>query len=409
MVAYEPVMQVITKASLKAEIDKMKLSGGFYPSEGVTLAETKLGGKINKISQAEAYALAFSAKTFGTPSVAKIVGKYGTALAAPVKWADGKVESVLDRVKRGAFASSNTLVPDWSNIWEMMRIDITMRKTATPTVRQFIYNVMNRPDADKTNKVVDFLPWDVTFEEVNGNGQAVPQGKRALMLEDTFDVKIYGAGFTWSLLAALFDKSLDMTQLNDAVAVGEQSLKDHLAFYPIVNYSYGNAGTAKHTAADTTGEEKFEKLYLTLENAIEDLASRYHPVLTTKKISANELIFLGSENTCRHVSKVVGGLPSIATNNRRYPQLAEISQIVAYDGESTKGYDGIGDTYGYLIRRNEFMDIIIKRGLTAEIDMQPDVKTLAQEERAWWFAEGLYYGGDYGVGSFIQKITLPTW
>ena len=53
------------------------------------------------------------------------------------------------------------------------------------------------------------------------------------------------------------------------------------------------------------------------------------------------------------------------------------------------------------------MDIIVKRGLTTEIDTQPDVKTLAQEERAYYFAEGLYNAE--GLANFVQKITLPTW
>jgi hypothetical protein len=403
------VKKIITKDSLKEEAEAKKMTGGLYASDPVILAETKLGKNIMKYDQKTAFDLAFSARPLCSGAIPKITGKYGTALAAPCTWIDGKKESVIDRVKRGAFATAtNTLLPDWQQLWEMMRIDLTMRKTATPTLRQFVYNMLNRPDADKTNKVIDFLPWDVTFEEVTGNGDAVRQGKREGAITDTFDVKIYGAGFVWTLLAALFDKQLDLTQMNDAVILGYNSLQDHLAFSEITGYSYGAAGTAKHTAADATGTDKYEKLYLTLENAIEDLAKRMHPVITTKHIQANELIYLGSTNSCRHVAKVVGGFRSV-TDNRPYPELTEISQIIAYDGESTKGYDGIGDTYGYLVKRNEFMNIIIKRGLTAEIDLQPDVKTLAQEERAWWFAEGVYAGGDYGVGSFIQKITLPTW
>lgn len=403
------IKKIITKESLREEIEAKKMAGGVYASDPVILAEPRLGSKILTYDKNTAFAIAFSGKALCNKEIPKIVGKYGTALAAPCVWSDGKKESVIDRVRRGAFASStNTLTPDWQQLWEMMRIDLTMRKTATPTLRQFVYNMLNRPDADKTNKVIDFLPWTVTFEQITGNGDALPQGHRGGALTDTFDIEIYGAAFTWTLLAALFDRQLDLTQMNDAVILGYNSLQDHLAFSEITGYSYGAAGTAKHTNADATGTDKYEKLYLTLENAIEDLAKRMHPVITTQHIQANELIYLGSTNSCRHVAKVVGGFRSV-TDNRPYPELTEIMQIIAYDGESTKDYAGIGDTYGYLVKRNEFMNIITKRGLTAEIDLQPDVKTLAQEERAWWFAEGVYAGGDYGVGSFIQKITLPTW
>jgi hypothetical protein len=35
------------------------------------------------------------------------------------------------------------------------------------------------------------------------------------------------------------------------------------------------------------------------------------------------------------------------------------------------------------------------------------VKTLAREEKAWWFCEGMMYAE--GLNYFIQKITLPSW
>ena len=52
------------------------------------------------------------------------------------------------------------------------------------------------------------------------------------------------------------------------------------------------------------------------------------------------------------------------------------------------------------------MNIMVKQGLTVEVDMQPDVKTLAQEEYAYWFAEGIDHEG---TKYFVQKITLPAW
>jgi hypothetical protein len=93
--------------------------------------------------------------------------------------------------------------------------------------------------------------------------------------------------------------------------------------------------------------------------------------------------------------------------------LSEIAGIIAYDGDTVIGrdgntvYEGVGDTYAYLVKPNRYLDIIVKQGLTAEIDPQPDVMTLAQEQRAWWFAEGVY--NDEGLANYVQKITLPAW
>jgi len=292
-------------------------------------------------------------------------------------------------------------------------MDITVRKNANPTVRQFLYNIYNRPDADRTNKLTEMLPYGIVFDEYNGTGDPVRQGDKGEGATGTFDVKIYAAGFTWDLLASLFDKSLDMTMLADGVAAGYNAKLDDNAISPILDYaSYGNAGTAKHTnKATTSGAGRQELLYDTLENAIDDLGKRTDPV-AKKKIDPSGSYLLCSGNVARHASKVINGLPE-NTNNKRLGAISEIAGIIAYDGETIIGrdgdttYAGVGDTYAYLVKPNRYMDIIVKRGLTTEIDTQPDVKTLAQEERAYYFAEGIYNAE--GLANFVQKITLPTW
>jgi len=52
------------------------------------------------------------------------------------------------------------------------------------------------------------------------------------------------------------------------------------------------------------------------------------------------------------------------------------------------------------------MEIAVKQSLVVETDLKPDVSTLAREQKAWWFAEGIWYKG---IQYFIQKITLPAW
>jgi hypothetical protein len=75
--------------------------------------------------------------------------------------------------------------------------------------------------------------------------------------------------------------------------------------------------------------------------------------------------------------------------------------------DKTVTYSGVTDGYAYLvIPKHRYMDIIVKQGLTAEVDMTPDVKTLAREEYAYYFAEGIFSDG---VAYAVQKITLPSW
>lgn len=350
---------------------------------------------------------------------ADVVAQYGGAIHVPQMWSDGRVESAFERVASGKFGkgipqgatTGNTLLPDWAQLWDAMRVDVTMRKNAIPTVRQLFYAVSSRPDADRTNKVQEYLPYGVEFKLHNGSGQPVNQGDKGEGAVGTFDINIYAAGFRWDLLAAMFDKSLDMTALNDAVAVGYNAKIDDLSMSPILADVYSTAGTAKHTAAATlSGAARQELLYNTIENALDGLGKRTDPV-TKRAINPAGSYLLCSGNVARHVARTISGLPS--ANQRYLPAITDIAGVVAYDGDviemrdGTKTYSGVGDTYAYLVKPNRYMQVVQKQGLTAEVDMQPDVSTLAQEEYAWYFAEGQYNAE--GIASFIQKITLPTW
>jgi len=398
-------------------------TGGLYSNPVVMAAESRIGSRFRDPS-----AVNFDRVFKGAPLPR--VGPsgtdyskheiYGGAIHVPQKWADGRTESVYERVISGRLKADakgaltgNTLLPDWAQLWDAMRIDLTIRKNAIPTVRQFLYNVYNRPDADKKNNLTEMLPYGIVFERNNGTGEPVRMGDKGEGQNASVDIELYAAGFTWDLLAKLFDKSLDMTAMNDAVAVGHNAKLDDLAVAPIFEYgSYGAADTAKHTAAAiTSGAGRQELLYDTLEDAIDDLGKRVDPT-TKNKIDPSGSYLLCSGNVARHASRVVGGLPQ-NTNNKRLGAISDIAGIIAYDGDKVIGrdgdtvYDGVGDTYAYLVKPNRYMDIIVKQGLTAEIDLQPDVKTLAQEQRAWWFAEGVYNAE--GLVNYVQKITLPAW
>lgn len=391
-------------------------------AQSVVMAETRIGRDWKTSGQSALWTRAFESGATALGQSGTDYSKaaiYGGAIHVPQRWSDGKIESAYSRVTSGRFEKTakaaitgNTLLPDWANLWDAMRIDITVRKNANPTVRQFLYNIYNRPDADRTNKLTEMLPYGIVFEKYNGTGDPVRQGDKGEGAAGTFDVNIYAAGFTWDLLAALFDRSLDMTMLADGVASGYNAKLDDLAISPITAYNYGAAGTAKHTnKATTNGAGRQELLYDTLENALDDFGKRKDPV-TLKEIDPSGSYLLCSGNVARHAARVINGLPE-NTNNKRLGAISEFAGIVAYDGDVIIGrdgnttYAGVGNDYAYIVKPNRYMDIFVKRGLTTEIDTQPDVKTLAQEERAYYFAEGMYNAE--GLANFVQKITLPTW
>lgn len=323
--------------------------------------------------------------------------------------------SVIDRIRKGQFsaaAGGNSLNDNWQDLMDVMRMDITIRKEANPTIRQFIYNVVQMPNSTKDVRIQEFFPHVFPFEENNGEGQDVTLGQLLHGQYDTVPHKIYATGLVWTLLKELFDNPIatEMSRIMDGVTLGMNAKKDDTAIKPILEYAYGAAGTAKHTAASTEGDNRQEKLLNTIMNAVDALAKRTDPV-TKRKINASNLVILCSEHDARHINHVIGGLPN--DRNRSYPSISAVSRIVAYDGEVMNGpnktytYAGVTDGEAYIIKPNRYMSIGVKRELTAEIDMQPDVLTLAREQRAWYYVEALYNA--LGIANYIQKVTLSAW
>jgi hypothetical protein len=335
-------------------------------------------------------------------------GAYASGYEAPI-FENGTM-SWNDKIRDGKvdLKSTNNLNENWTDYMDATRLDLTIRKEAKPTVRESIYDVVVNPAFTKDVRPTELNPYGVAFTENNGTGESVKQGENRSGQDTTVPMKIYSAGFTWTLLAELFDGSYNQGLLNDGVAVGYSAKQDDNAIAPILAASYSGA---QLTAASTDGSNRQEKLYNTLSNAVDDLAKRKDPV-TKRNLSNGDMVVLASEYDAAHIEFVLqGGLPS--TNERKHPGIPSITTVVGYDGEiitlenETITYPGVTDGTVYLIKRSRYLKIAQKLGLTVETDQNPDVATLAREQRAYYFVEALY--NSVGIASFIQKVTLPTW
>jgi hypothetical protein len=320
----------------------------------------------------------------------------------------GKRGSINDRIMKGVFAgNANTMNDDWQDLFDAIRLDLTIRKEARSTIRQFIYQEIQMPNATKDIRPTELFPYGVVFEEHNGEGQSVRQGANLGGQYDTIPMLIYAAGFTWTLLASLFDRTYDLSRLSDGVALGYSAKKDDLALDPIIQASYSGA---QQTAASGIGDNRQEKLINTLMNAIDDLGERSDPV-TKRKINAEGLVLLCSTLDARHVNHVIGGIDT--DYPLRYPALRSITTVLGYDGEvidmpnETVTYSGVTSGKVYLIKPNRYFKIPIKRNLVAELDRTPNVNTLAMEQRAWYFSEAIYNA--IGISNFVQEVTLDAW
>lgn len=401
----------ISKTLLKQQVEQTFSEGRkvIVPSRNIVQVTTPAIRGIYKTGDQDRMFNAMAvAKPIGTSVTGLAVsGKYNSGFDVPI---NGR-PSVNERIAKGTFsASAHTLADNWEDLFDALKIDLTIKKETNPTVRQYIYNMVDTPSATRIMKLSALMPYAFQFKTNTGNGDPVPLGEVRGKIEDTVEFYIKATGFTYTLLANLFDMALDMGRVNDGVNVSYNLQRDADAIDPILAYNYGAAGSAKHTGANATGANPQEKWYLTFMKAIDDLGKRKESIFGNT-INASDLILLCSSNTARHFNFVKGGFAM--DTNKKYPALDAISTVVEYDGDSivfndgkVLSFGGVGDTYAYLIKKNDFMNIYTKRGLTVEADNTPDVLTLAQAEKAWYYSEAVY---NEGIGDYIQKITLPAW
>ena len=416
---------LISRKSLQAEAKSLIESGNAPAVQLVDFSSPTIGGEFGKMKEPELYSAV--AKLGARDMVAsavqpkfKVSGKYGGGFYTPMKWSNESEMSAHEwimanrpKFKDAATMMSNTLPVDWANLWDALRIDVSVRKAALGTIRQFIYNITVNPNFTRTINPTEISPFGIVFEENNGHGQSVPQGETLGGGFDAITILIYAAGFTWDLIAELFDLTITPERGMDAFMLCEDALKDDIAISPILDFAY--AGVQQTAAATTpSGANRQELLYNTLDDALDDLGNRDHPV-TDRKLDVTNVVVLAHPFDARHIARVSGGLPSV--NERVYNAISEIRQVIAYDDEvivqraKTTTYSGVTQGTAYMIIPasaigQTYMQIPVKRDLVIEIDERPDVKTLTREERAYWFAEGIWH---HGIQYFIQEITLPAW
>ena len=343
-------------------------------------------------------------------------GSGSSAFDIGMKWGDfettGKKETVSQKIASGTFMSSNTLPVDWQNLWDAIRFDVTVKKAAMPTIRQLIYNIRTNANFTRTLKPTELGRASIYFEKNNGHGQAVPQGEILGGGFETFDIEIYAAGFTWDLLGELFGMAISPDELTNALIMGENALKDDLAMSPIINFSYAAEAL---TAASAVGTGRQELLYNTLVDGRNDMRVREHPA-TGRKLDTSNLIIVTSAFDAENIMDVAKGLPSV--QDKTLNSLSWLKNVIAYEGESielrdrTIEYEGVPEGTAFMLipasqlPKSGYMEIAVKSDLVIETDLQPNVNNLSRIQRAYWFAEGIWYKG---IKYFVQKITLSAW
>jgi hypothetical protein len=349
----------------------------------------------------------------GNPVLQGPVGvrSMASGLDAPLEGLGGKTlrEVILGK---GLKMEGNSLLPDWKNLWDALRVDLTIRKLMRPTIRELIYNVQDTPNATRTMNITEMYPHATVFELNNGTGQSVRQMELMGGQYDTAIQKIYAAGLMVDLQAVLFGNHFTDLSVNDAVAIGEAGIKDELAMAPIFTHTYAaEAQTPVFAGAQVANMTRQELLYNTLNDGQDDLAKRKE-ASTGREIGGEGLVLVANPNDARHAAQVLkGGFPA-SNNSGNYMSLDNITKVVGYEPEviigetETVSYTACPTGKAYLIKPNRHMAVAVKRRLQLNVSMTPNPGALAQEEKAWWFCEAIH---NTGIDTHIQEITLPAW
>lgn len=310
----------------------------------------------------------------------------------------------------------------YEQLIDNLRIDITRRRFEFPDLTPFLDDISDGTNDGKSVTLDELLPFGAVFLEDNFRGGAVNKIDQKYGATGSIIHQGYSVGWSETLENKLFNLGLNkMQRVMDAVARGFVGRRNDLSMGVVVGTTYQ---ASQLVAADTTGGSAEEKLYITLNSALETLINLKDPQ-TDQLIQTPSINLLVYPGDLRRIDRAINGEINVGGKGKvanRTP-LDEIVNIIPYYGDAitvgkkTYTYTGVTKNYAYMyvpgvsITRE-------KRGLTQETS-QGSALILSQEEMAWYFAQQSYRNEFFGSSDsvvfaktgagygFIVKITLP--
>lgn len=279
-----------------------------------------------------------------------------------------------------------------------------------------MYNVTDRPDAEKEVKLRLILPSTVVPGETTGTGDLVPLMQEPDHLVEEVKMKIIGFGCKSMLNEILWSPGYD--QIAESAARAIVDYRNSLVFNDMVAASY-DANHSVPFATGTGAESYHELLYMTIENARIKALNLKNPLTgkllaVTPSLETTLYVSVQDEMT---VKKVVEGQLTGAGGVRIAAGALPINNLVAYSGGNQHGenyqgkivsYPGVEPGYGYLHMKARDGAQLIRK-----IDWQPEFNAgetkIEGQTRYWWTVLGTYnsnilpstVGSDY-YGAIIK-------
>lgn len=297
---------------------------------------------------------------------------------------------------------------------DKLRIDVTRRRFDYMDLTGMMNQEISNPRFSKSVTLDEFLPFGAAFVENNLAGDGVELASQAYGSTGSVTMQGYAAGFADTLENRLYNMDIfSLQRVNDAIARGNVAKRNDLSVGIMPAKTVANSFDASNKqAADAGGATAEDKLYITLDNAIEKLLSQKDPQ-TGQVIRAPEMFLMLHPSDMRRVERVINGQLTKASGAivNREP-LREITTIFPYYGDSIK----VGKktyTYAGNTAKKAYLFVprigytLVKRPLTQQIS-SGSAMNLSTEQYAWYWVQTSYTDEFFGSSNAAVKAACNT-
>lgn len=327
-------------------------------------------------------------------------------LGDAVQW-DGSAKEVANTEKlRAALIKYNStqLPADRTALYEPIYIDLARRILEQPDVTGFVDNIITNENFGDIVGFKDFVDIDAIFDTIAGTGDAADLIELETGDKTTVFLELNGVGLRDTLINSLFNRDVGYIQkVLKAVARGYAAKRNDQAMNRMITITYD---ASMKVAADATGSTPEEKLYLTLNSAIE-LANKLLDPLTGDEIDTTDLALAVNSQDQRRVNRAINGVINQNSEQVNRVALSEISTILPYRKKSLKmgkkkvNYPGVPKNKAYLFVPKAHRYSLMKKGLTS-LESEGSAVSFAMKEKGWFFVNGRY--DDLHFGSSVPEV-----
>lgn len=303
----------------------------------------------------------------------------------------GKIKTHFGSVDK--FKRNIERMPDGTeDFFDLMRIDITMRMLTQPDYVSIIANELTNQDFTDPITAQWLLDYIAYWEVFDGQGETVNQVFTQTGDKTAIYFELAGMGFQQDLYNMLFNRLFDMQKVNQAVAEGYVRRRNNKVFEPIINFSYP---ANKLVAANTTGTTLEDKIYRTMQTAIDYLGNLVSYQTKDYNDVTSGLLVLCHSTQTRWINRSINGRLTNGAVVGNYDPINEISRILPLNPKSvpyfkeTKTYAGCPKDYFFLMIPREDNWFLIKRALTHKTG-PGDAFALESDKDAWYCCDAVF-------------------